>query len=57
VIQATFIEVDNLEKTERGKEGFGSTGTGALNTINSSYDTKTIYVKPTYTTLTNDKKD
>ena len=57
VIQATFIEVDNLEKTERGKEGFGSTGTGALNTINSSYDTKTTYVKPTYTTLTNDKKD
>jgi dUTP pyrophosphatase len=57
VVQATFIEVDNLEETERGKEGFGSTGIGAFNTINSSYDTKTTYVKPKYITLTNEKKD
>ena len=52
-----FVEVETLDESIRGDGGFGSTGTGAINTINSSYDTKTTYVKPTYTTLTNDKKD
>ncbi|GBQ30532.1 dUTP diphosphatase [Acetobacter fabarum] len=29
VIRATWIECDNLDETERGAGGFGSTGTGA----------------------------
>ncbi|MFT9408224.1 dUTP diphosphatase [Acetobacter fabarum] len=29
VIRATWIECDNLDETERGTGGFGSTGTGA----------------------------
>ena len=28
VIRATWIECDNLDETERGAGGFGSTGTG-----------------------------
>jgi dUTP pyrophosphatase len=29
VAQATFVQVDTLDETERGQGGFGSTGTGA----------------------------
>jgi dUTP pyrophosphatase len=49
VVQAIFIETDELDQTVRGEGRFGSTGIGDLNTSSNN----TFYIDPKFITTTN----
>lgn len=56
-VEVAFAEVEELDQTERGAGGFGSTGVGVLNTTDS-YRSDISYKKPDFVTNTTaDVKD
>lgn len=42
-IPAKYIEADDLDDTERGAGGFGSTGTSSVSTASSEYEQSTLF--------------